>query len=275
MIKAKIDECIRLTDEIMTEHYRGKHEKFVKHLHKNCLWIGSNASEYYQGKDMITYVISKDQKEMPNITLSSKSFECIAHERNSCAIVGRYIGIVDGDEEEIFRDMQRVTFLWREDRGKLFIIHMHVSNPLTLVQGDEVFPHQVSTHTKEYVEMLKQEEIEKSGVINVKDERNVHQRIALSNITYIEGFDTNTIIHMLDRDILAKAMLADIERQIMSIGSNIIVRVHRSHMVNKYFVNSIKRYELEVAKKYMVPISRNKYEEMKEALFVSEGERNE
>ena len=273
MIKAKIDECIRLTDQIMTNHYRGQHELFVSHLHKNCLWIGSNADEYHYGKDMITYIIKQDQPEMPKITLSSRQFECVSHERNSCVVVGRYIGIVDKDEKEIFRDMQRVTFVWKEEKGKLLLCHMHVSNPLTLVKKDEVFPHQLSYHTKEYIDMLKEKEIDKSGSIIIKDEHNTYQKIILSDITYIEGFDTNTILHMVDGDILAKSLLSELEKQIESVGSNIIVRVHRSFMVNRYFVNSIKRYELGVAKKYIVPVSRSRYEDMKETLFISEGEK--
>lgn len=273
MIKAKIDSCIKLTERILTDHYRKQHELFTKHLHKNCLWIGSNANEYYHGKEMITFILSQDQEEMPNITLSSKEFECITHERNTCVIVGRYIGIIDNNENEIFRDMQRVTFVWKEENDKLLICHMHVSNPLTLVKNDEVFPHQLSAHTKEYIDMLKEKEIDRSGCLVIKDEYNTIQKIFISEITYIEGFDANTIIHTIYGDILAKSLLADIERQIVSQGSNLIIRVHRSHMVNKFFVNYIKRYELGVAKKYKVPVSKQKYLRLKEELFVNEGEK--
>lgn len=273
MIKTKIDTCIKLTEQFMTDHYRGKHKLFLSHLHKNCLWIGSNADEYHHGKDLISYILLQDQPEMPKITLSSKEFECVSNDRNSCVIVGRYIGIVDKSENEIFRDMQRVTFTWKEEKGKLYIMHMHVSNPLTLVKNDEVFPHQLSIHTKEYIDMLKEKEIEKAGVITIKDEHNTYRKLTISDITYIEGFDTNTILHTLDGDILAKSLLSEVEKQLESVGSNMIVRVHRSHMVNKFFVNSIKRYELGVAKKYIVPVSKTRYQELKQELFISEGEK--
>lgn len=53
MIKKIIIKCIQLTAEIMTSHYRNKHEMFRNHVHKDSLWIGSVVSEYYLGKPTI------------------------------------------------------------------------------------------------------------------------------------------------------------------------------------------------------------------------------
>ena len=94
-----------MTEDIMTSHYRGNHDVFKAHVHKACLWIGSIASEYYHGKEKIIEVLKEEKKELPDIILTSREFECVFQDRNSCTIVGRYIGITDMNNGELFRDM--------------------------------------------------------------------------------------------------------------------------------------------------------------------------
>lgn len=268
MKKEKITECIRLTDEMLTMHYRGDHHLVVKHLHDDCLWIGSNAIEYYQGKAMILQQLEKEKSDLPQITLSSKDFQCISHDRNSCVIAGRYIGITDEVSEEIYRDMQRVTFTWKEEKGLLYLTHMHVSNPLANVEHDEIFPHGVGKFTRKYVDMLIKKEVERSGYLTVKDRDNVIHNIQTSNILYLEAFNVNTLIHMIDGDVFARLSITELERQIKDLNEDMFVRVHKSFCVNRFYVTSIKNFEVCLAEQYIVPVSKGKYTEVKEHLHM-------
>lgn len=63
MKKEQINSCIELTKEIMNRHYQGNLAFVAEQLHKNCMWIGSNADEFYQGKDSIIAVLKRDAKE--------------------------------------------------------------------------------------------------------------------------------------------------------------------------------------------------------------------
>lgn len=268
MKKEKIAECIQLTDDILMRHFRGDHRLVMEHLHENCLWIGSNTIEYYQGRTMILQQLEKEKTALPQISLSSKEFQCISHDRNSCVIAGRYIGITDEESKEIYRDMQRVTFTWKEEKGYLYLTHMHVSNPLTNVERDEIFPHGVGRFTRKYVDMLIKKEVERSGHLMIKDRDNVTHKIQTSNILYLEAFNVNTLIHALDGDIFARGSITELERQISELQEDMFVRVHKSFCVNRFYVTSIKAFELCLADQFIVPVSKAKYTEVKAHLHM-------
>ena len=265
MLKEKVNKCLQMTEDIMTSHYRGNHDVFKAHVHKACLWIGSIASEYYHGKEKIIEVLKEKKKELPDIILTSREFECVFQDRNSCTIVGRYIGITDMNNGELFRDMQRVTFGWKEEKEQLYIRHIHVSNPMANVQESEIFPHKLGIFTHEYMNMLLRKEL-KSEMIKIKDQQNVYHIIQLSNIIFLEAFDHRTLIHTTNGDFLTRMLLLDVEKKIMTINDKMIIRVHKSYAVNKYYIDSIQRYEMKLAGEYRIPISKQKYLDVLEKL---------
>ncbi|MEG0470285.1 MAG: nuclear transport factor 2 family protein, partial [Longicatena sp.] len=227
MIKKKIEACIQLTETILTEHFcQGVvQDTLRKHIDENCLWIGSIAKEYVRGKDEILRSLSKEAGKLPIFVLTSKEFECVEHDRKMAVISGRYIGCTVEGSDEIYRDMQRVTFVWKEKDGRLVLTHFHVSNPMINVEKDEGFPHAIGVFTKEYMDSMLHDD--KNKYLNVKDEHNTYQRMLLTEIIYIEAFDKHCIVHLKDRDILAKASISDVEEQVTTTGCKFILRVQK------------------------------------------------
>lgn len=270
MLKKMIKECIALTDRIMVDHYHANSDILKQHIADNCLWIGSCDSEYYVGKDEIIKVLDQWRGDLPMITLVSKEFKCITHDRNSCTIVGRYVGATDADSSELFSDRQRATFCWKLIDEELKIVHMHISNPLQNLEKDEVFPHKVGKYSKRYMKMLINQEIKRMGSICVKSKDNVNHRILLGKIIYLEAFDKETLIHTTDGDIYAKLQISSLEDMLEKEKSGLIVRVHKSFCASKYYAESIRRYELNLYGNHTVPVSRNNYQEIKEKLLLRE-----
>lgn len=254
----------------MTEHYRANHDILLQHIDKNCLWIGSCDSEYYMGRDKIVEILKEEQGDLPPITLILKEFHCVSQDRNSCTIVGRYVGITDEASGEIFSDRQRVTFCWKEQNNELKLMHMHVSNPLQIVKENEIFPHQVSKYTGEYMERLIEERTKRMGSIYVKDTNNVNHRVQVGKIIYLEAFNNETLIHTTDGDIFARVPMSVLEKSTSEMESKIITRVHKSFCVNKYYVDNIQRYELKLHGGHIIPISRTNVQEIKEKLQLKE-----
>lgn len=270
MLKTKISECMALTDRIMTDHFQFHHDILYQHLDENCLWIGSCDSEYYMGRDKIVEILNQEQDDLPRITLILKEFHCVSQDRNSCTIVGRYVGVTDEASGEIFSDRQRVTFCWKEQNGKLMLMHMHVSNPLQIVQENEIFPHEISKYTGEYMERLIAERTKQMGSIYVKDTSNVNHRVQIGKIIYLEAFNNETLIHTSDGDIFARMQMSTLEKCANEEDANTIIRVHKSFCVNKYHVENIQRYELKLHGGHSIPVSRTNYQEIKEKLQLKE-----
>ncbi|QSI25382.1 regulator [Erysipelotrichaceae bacterium 66202529] len=263
MKKEQINSCIELTKEIMNRHYQGNLAFVAEQLHKNCMWIGSNADEFYQGKDSIIAVLKRDAEKLPHIQLTSQEYMCASHDTHECIIMGRYIGVTSAASGEIYRDMQRVTFVWKEEKGKLSVIHMHVSNPLNNVVKGEAFPNQLASYTKEYLDMLVNREVEKKGTITVKDQQNRYHVVQVSDILYCEAFNMNSILHMKN-DIFARITLVELEEQLKEKGNGMFCRIHKSYLVNRYHVLSLKRYELTIRGNHHVPVSKQHYNEIRE-----------
>lgn len=266
MRKRKIEECIHLTSEMLSEYYEGKLDLLRKYLHKDCLWIGEIDTEYHVGKSEILNVIVRKKDELPKISLMSKEFQCACQDRNSCIITGRYIGKTEENSDIIIRDMQRVTFAWKEDKTGLYLIHMHVSNPVTYVKHEESFPNSLGKFTKDYLDMLIHKEVEKDGFINVKDKENRYHNLNIRNIVYIEAFNVNSLIHTVDDDIYAKTTILNLEETLKSKHANMFIRVHKSFLVNKYYVTNIRRYDVTLVNEYVVPIPKEKYKRVREQL---------
>lgn len=266
MLKKRIEECIRLTDRIMVDYYRGSNELLYEQLGNDCLWIGSCASEYYMGKQEIISVLEHQRGNLPMITLVSKEYHCVMQDRNSCTIAGRYIGATDEDSGEIFSDMQRITFCWKEKEEALQLMHIHVSNPMTILEADEVFPHEVGRYTKQYMDVLIRKETDRLGAVSVKDRDNVRHKLRLSSIIYLEAFNIHTLIHTTAGDIYAKVLLSELEVLLNKEESALFVRVHKSFCVSRYYIEKIQRYEMQLYGGHIIPISRSRYQQIRKQL---------
>lgn len=267
MKKHRINECIQLTKQLLGLYYHGDVHSLYQYLHEDCLWIGAREDEFYHGKNEIQKILDRDIVNLPDINLSQQQYLCVTNDTHSCAIAGSYIGMTNPNTKEMLREMQRVTFTWKEENGQLFIMHMHVSNPLHIIEKDESFPHMIGKRTKLYLDMLIARDIEHSGAINVKDKRNIHHVIRVSSITYCEAIDRNCILHTDEGDIFARILLLDLERLLREKNSDMFMRIHKSYVINKFDAVSIQRYEVQMRGDYTIPVSQNRYKEVLEWLM--------
>lgn len=266
MKKEDITKCIQLTQEAMVRHFHGDDDFVIGYLHNNCIWIGSCAEEYYQGKKDISRVLKKEAEELPEIELTAFEYLCASHDTHECVVTGRHIGQTTKLSGQIYRDMQRITFVWKKTREKLVIMHIHVSNPMNNLQEGEIFPHKIGTYTKEYFNMLVSNDIKRTGQITVKDQLNRHHVIKVKDIVYCEAFDMKCIIHLGSSDIFARIPLMDVEALITEKNAKLFKRIHKSYLINKYQVKSLERYAITLQGDIVLPVSKERYNEIREWL---------
>ena len=266
MKKQLISTCIELTKEVMIRHYQKDDDFVIKYLHKNCIWIGSCAEEFYQGNDIIACVLKKEAHQLPDIELTSFDYICTSHDTHECVITGRHIGLTTNSSGEIYRDMQRVTFVWKKIKEELSIMHIHVSNPINNLQEGEIFPHKIGKFTKGYIEMLVNQDIKKNGTITIKDHTNQYHIVKINEIVYCEAFDMNCIIHLMKNNIFARITLLDLEQKLNDKNSDMFKRVHKSYLVNRYYALSLSRYELILQSEAKVPVSQERYNAVRDWL---------
>ncbi|MXQ73181.1 regulator [Clostridiaceae bacterium DONG20-135] len=267
MDKKSIEQCLALSKEVMIRHFHGDNEFAVSHMHKNCIWIGSCASEFYQGKDTIAAVLRQEAADLPQVELSAFEYMCVSQDVHDCTVTGRHVGRTRLDSGELYRDMQRVTFVWKKEKDEYRIMHIHVSNPMNNLKEGEVFPHRMGKYAKEYLNMLVSREVEKNGTITVKDQQNRFHIIQISDILYFEAFNMNCILHLKnDDDVFGRITLLEVEKQIQKKNADMFKRVHKSYLVNKYHTAALKRYEITMSNQEQIPVSQKRYNEVRKWL---------
>ncbi len=97
-------------------------------------------------------------------------------------------------------------------------------------------------------------------VLTIKANR-MQQQIQLAELIYIESLGDQLKYKMLDREIINRDKISHVENQLPSH----FIRIHRSFIVNKFFIQGYKTDEL-VVQNVKLPISRTYKQKVKEQL---------
>lgn len=89
-------------------------------------------------------------------------------------------------------------------------------------------------------------------------------KISLKDIMYIEVQGNDITVHTLKDTYRTKGTMSNFETE---INSDMFVRCHKSYLVNLEYIKSIKRYTSILVNDEEVPLSRNKYKEIKDRFF--------
>ncbi len=98
--------------------------------------------------------------------------------------------------------------------------------------------------------------------LTVKSGYDLH-KLRHSDIRYIESDGEYVIFHTLEKKVMSYQSLKSLEK---SLPSSIFMRVHRSYIINKQLVNSLKGRSLLLSKD-QIPVSDRYYEQVKKELF--------
>ena len=86
-------------------------------------------------------------------------------------------------------------------------------------------------------------------------------RILLKNISYIETYNRNLLIHTAEQNIVCYWKMKDMESKIVSYGFS---RNHSSYIVNLFYVENIEKNEVKLSTGERLPISKTKKKEFME-----------
>lgn len=81
-----------------------------------------------------------------------------------------------------------------------------------------------------------------------------------------EAFDMNCIIHLAKNDVFGRITLLDFEQKLTEKNKDMFKRVHKSYLVNRYHTKSLARYELMLEHEIRVPVSQERYNDVRDWL---------
>lgn len=151
----------KLAKHIITSFYINRDiDEVLKYLSQDVTWIGPGEQEFLTSFNEIKNYFYAGQDEIPSCDISNDIFEIVSEYENRCMVLGKYTVRTKENEQMILEANQRCTFEIIEDREKLLVKHMHISNPYGEMQLDEYFPTKIGTQSYDYLQRLLKEKTE-------------------------------------------------------------------------------------------------------------------
>ncbi|MHA9739671.1 LytTR family transcriptional regulator DNA-binding domain-containing protein [Robinsoniella peoriensis] len=265
MQKMKIQEAITRTQECLNSFWQKDSSYIIRQLSEEVVWIGALEKEFKQGKDKVIQDLVETSKTNPKCHLIHQEFRCVAHDRNSCLIMGRYLVSTDQGTQLLLQEEQRVTFSWHLKNDELKIIHIHISSPLKYLGVNQLFSSKKEMNY-EYMKKLIENENGKDHRLEIRDTYGSIHYLKESEVEYAEAQNHCTLFHTV-RESCIEARISWKECQ--NILGQEFVKVHRSYMVNRSYVKILRSTELIMLSGSHVPVPVKKYQNIyKELMYV-------
>lgn len=256
--------ALALTQELLEAYWQKDYAPLADYFAPEGTWIGAQQEQFYQGKDEITRALQRVVAEMQPCYLLHQEYRIVCQDKNSCTVMGRYLATTDETAPYFLQAWQRVTVVWTLEKDGLKIRHYHVSNPIgeLRVGKGESFVNTVGKMTYRFLQIREQAQQSKRRVILTDSQENIHF-ISAYEIEYAAADRRNTSVFLADgQEISARIKLTDLQQQ----TAGILLPVHRSYLVNPFYINHLKKQTAVLRSGACLPIPEKKYGKVREQL---------
>ena len=252
---------LEFTEYMCREYYHQNLQPILSVVSKDISWIDPGKTFLF-GREAFERHFKTVQMH-PVIELDNIEFHLLEFGKDSYIVIARYYAHTNEEVECIAAAMQRATFYYRMNKGRLELAHMHVSNEWQELIEDEVFPVHISTQTYQYMQKLLAERLKtgpekklclKGGGTNFY--------IDASMVLYIETVGAKSILHFLDKNITVNYKIGALEK----LFPDYFYRAHRSFLININYVMAIERYYITMSNGQIIPVPEKRYNEVKRVL---------
>lgn len=246
MNNKEIAAVIDKTQNITEDFYLGNPEKLISCIDENIVFIGENDEDFCMGKNKAVEKINRILSENKNCRLKNQKFACTLQSKNTLVVTGKYT-VVFNNEEKIYAKNHRVSYIWLMGNCGGSLVHMHVSNPPALNGFSErIIPEINGTKP--------------NNKIVLKDTDGNRHFISEDEIIYVEADNMNSSVCCTNEKFAVRLTL----KEMSAMLTQSFVRLHKSYTVNKSFVTGISRYFVQLTNGEAVPVSKEKYIELRD-----------
>ena len=251
-------EAIELSQRMLEEWFDGDPSLVLSLIDDNILWIGSTASQFYQGKEEVLKALEKANDSVIPCIVSEQEWSVPDKGRDYCVCVGRYICTLD-TPTMYMQEPQRVTFVWKLVQGSLKITHIHLSNTMRVVKDDEEFPVEASRRNYAYVQKKLSD---RNRILHIMTTEYEYSLVSLDRVIYVEASKDNIMVHTVDKDYRIHENIG----KFIEKNCHDFIFVHRSYAVNPDWIKSVTTHEVILVNGEKISISRQRYKDVCEKL---------
>lgn len=247
-------ECLYQTQRILEAWWDKDPQPFIDAMDEDIMWIASGREEYHFGKEeCLAHCVRLE--DLPNVYLRGQEYTIVHSDRDTCVVAGRYIGYTEEGEDMVLSETQRVSFVWKHKKGRLSIIHLHLSNALHILEDGEDFPRRAGLETAAYLQRLLSDWTGSSPTVVISGAGGRDHVIPLVDILYVEADGECCQIYTIYTTIRCmesfKAVTAKLGDGFFQIHRGIVVNVDSVRLVEPGKLTLFQGTKLPIARRRM------------------------
>ncbi|KSV58199.1 LytTR family transcriptional regulator [Acetivibrio ethanolgignens] len=256
-------DLIRLTMENVRSFYNRDKGYTTAPMMDDFMWIGSNDFQWCEGLDAFLRV-TKNEYEEPPVLLSDEEYHLLFHDHNTWVVYGRYKATVALEDGTVLHAHVRGTYVWRRVDGELRLAHVHGSHAQDIPLTQSPLPQQHMTESTAFFDFMKRID----SLNTYKDKLSFRGRDAMfhylnaAEVCYLKAKNQGCIVCTKNGELEVSGLLS---AQMEHLPPQ-FQRIHKSYAVNLSHVASICRFKATLLDGTKLPISKEKYMQLKEAL---------
>lgn len=141
MGKRRLQEIEAYADGILKRYFADNDvEYLISTFADDIIWLGAGEKQRAEGKEAVAQCFRAGKDELAPCDMFNQQY--IAKELTQGCYLCEGISWIQArtGTQMILQEQQRITFIFRENAGKLETVHIHHSIAYDALQGDELFP---------------------------------------------------------------------------------------------------------------------------------------
>ena len=257
-------EVIEKTREAIHLFTDKRVDTFLRCLDKDFSWVADTEGIFMQGVGAFAENVETESR-LPPVSIIQEEYAIAAHEGKLWVVYGRFA--VKGLSQTA---TVHFTFAWIQRKNELFLVHANASHAQANDQADTNQAGKL-VQARMFLDAPAADAApngtESKGLgpkIRFRDmEGRIHFLFALE-ILYIKSGNLLCEVHTEHETFQTRATLRNLDLPGFFL-------IHRSHLVNTYYVDTIRRFEATLLDGTLLPISRDRYMAFKRFLQAAQG----
>lgn len=249
--------------EFVHHFWSGDEEFFVRSLEDDFTWIAAQDDQYLLDRSESLATYRQLMASIPDVVIIDEDYTTATCEGDTCVVVGSFYGINNPDSGTVFSARQRVTAVLRCCPGGGFgIVHLHVSNPVSLSKKGEYFPVGFSREAYRYVRMLASHYSDRASV-EVREIGGATHVLRTFDVVYLEADRQYTMVHCLNKTLRARQGIGILSQL---FPKSRFFEVRRGSIVNILHVLSWNAAEVTLTGGVSIPIPARRSTEVRDKI---------
>lgn len=249
--------------EFVHHFWSGDEEFFVRSLEDDFTWIAAQDDQYLLDRSESLATYRQLMVSIPDVVIIDEDYTTAACEGDTSVVVGSFYGINNPDSGTVFSARQRVTAVLRCRPGGGFgIVHLHVSNPVSLSKKGEYFPVGFSREAYRYVRMLASHYSDRASV-EVREIGGATHVLRTFDVVYLEADRQYTMVHCLNKTLRARQGIGTLSQLFPKTR---FFEVRRGSIVNILHVLSWNAAEVTITGGVSIPIPARRSTEVRDKI---------